>query len=85
MKLIALSAVALMAIAAPAFADRANDHKWGFGVTPTQVDQYGNPTDRNWKANQRQEQNNRHDRLNQDNMRAMPTDRSTASHAPTGL
>ncbi|HEY0267307.1 MAG TPA: hypothetical protein VGC16_11180 [Rhizomicrobium sp.] len=83
-KILALSAVALMSIAAPAFADRANDHKWGFGVTPTPVDQYGNPTDRNWKANARHEQDRR-DRMNQDSMRNSVPDNRNATRSPTGL
>jgi hypothetical protein len=83
--MIALSAIALMSIAAPAFADRADDHKWGFGVTPTPVDQYGNPTDRNWKANNAARTQSRHDRMNQDSMRNSVPDNHQAYRAPTGL
>ncbi len=71
--MIALSAIALMSIAAPAFADRADDHK------------YGNPTDRNWKANNAARTQSRHDRMNQDSMHNSVPDNHQAYRAPTGL
>lgn len=61
-KTMILAAFAVMTLGAPAFAqssgnDYVDNHTWGFGVTPTQVDQYGNPVDRHWKDHAYQNQN----------------------------